>query len=71
LLFSKLARAMRRTLGKERSEEQYDRQERDRLSAEYTGSFTRNPGQEYGKESEVASSRSSPSSRPKIELSST
>jgi hypothetical protein len=26
----------------------FERRERDRLSAEYTGSLTRNPGQEYG-----------------------
>ena len=48
MLFSKLARAVRRMFGNETPEEEFDRQERDRMSAEYTGSFTRNPGQEYG-----------------------
>jgi hypothetical protein len=48
MLFSTLSRAVRRMLRKESPDDMYDRQERDRMSAEYTGSFTRNPGQEYG-----------------------
>ena len=35
-------------LRKEPPDDRYDRQERDRMSAGYTGSFPRNPGQEYG-----------------------
>ena len=48
MLFSKLASAMRRKLRKETPEEGYDRLERDRLTAEYAGSYMQNKGQEYG-----------------------
>jgi len=48
-MFTKLARFLKRGRGKGTPDEaDFDRLERDRLTAEYTGSFVRNRGQEYG-----------------------
>ena len=48
MLFSKLSRALRRKRRTEAPEPDYDRLERDRLTAEYAGSYMQNKGQEYG-----------------------
>ena len=50
-MLTKLARLLRRPRGKDTSEdagEKLDRLERDRLSAQYTGSFAKGPPDRYG-----------------------
>lgn len=47
-MFTKLARLLRRRDTGPPDEAETDRLERERLTAEYTGSFVKNRGPEYG-----------------------
>lgn len=47
-MLKKLFRLVERARGQESAEDASDRMERNRLNAEYTGTFAKNPGQEYG-----------------------
>ena len=47
-MLKKLFRLVDRVRSQESAEDSSDRLERNRLSAEYTGTFAKNPGQEYG-----------------------
>jgi hypothetical protein len=47
-MLAKLSRLLRRIGGRETPEQSFDRKERDRLTAEYTGSFAKDPGQHLG-----------------------
>ncbi len=47
-MLKKLFRLVERVTGQESAEDAADRMERNRLNAEYTGTFAKNPGQEYG-----------------------
>jgi len=46
-MLKKLFRLVERVRGQP-GEDAADRMERNRLNAEYTGTFAKNPGQEYG-----------------------
>jgi hypothetical protein len=47
-MLKNLFRLVERLRGQQSAEDAADRIERNRLNAEYTGTFAKNPGQEYG-----------------------
>lgn len=47
-MLKKLFRLVERVRCEESAEDASDRKERNRLNAEYTGTFAKNPGQKYG-----------------------